>query len=309
MPVILPITMPAPISSQWTHEILVSHLRLIMDELDNRVLQDSHIRVHINAAITTLFSTMKTIRDPYYGMVLQATPDPVTQSGFLGPQVGQCIDLSILTSPNVILWTDRLGNPVALDTASPMGRYATPASLLFEVYRVGYTYQATQAGTPTPFLSKEINCHKRSMEELLYLQSDSNMQFDYEVAWHHYGNLIYLFVGSAFANPATSTPAPNIPWIPNRYYIHGYRNPILDDLLPPDRSFTWRRPVDVPDAYLNAVVTQAQKRCLEQMGKQSRPDLDYVTQNLAQNIIQQSAAATQEEAAERKKMNYGLETR
>lgn len=280
MPLIAPLRVESTLSVVWTHERLVSEIRVATNELDNERIQDSNIRNHINVCISNIAELLNLAKNPLYGISWEATPD---YNGVGLPPAGRppipYIDLSIPVALEVNgqPWTTTLPNTAVF----------SPYSLLWEINRVGFVNQGSIILN---------NCQKLSQEEIMHLSTRTNLQATQHISWNQHGNMLYLWIGQEV------TP-------PSQFWIFGYRNPILDDLKDYATSVTWRKPVDLSDRYVRLLLLMAQKMVLEQVNKQIDPALEQNIQSMTSQITSQIVQETQFAEMQRTKQEYGLKTR
>jgi hypothetical protein len=284
MPLVSPLKVESTLSVIWTHERLVSEVRTATNELDNERVQDSNIRNHINVCLSNIAELLNLAKNPIYGISWQATPD-YTGVGF--PPAGKppipFIDLTIPCSLEV--------NNQPWTTTLPTTSQFTPYSLLWEINRLGYGYQ-----DPLGNSYSMHNCQKLSQEEIMHLNTGSNMQATQHISWNHHGGSIYLWIGQEVIAP-------------NEFWIFGYRNPIMDDLKDYATSVTWRKPIDLSDRYIRLLLLMSQKMVLEQVNKQIDPAMEQNIQSMTAQITSQIVQETQFAEAQRVKQEYGLKTR
>lgn len=264
----MPVT--STLSVIWTHQRLVSELRVITNELDNERVQDANIRNHVNVCLSNIAELLNLAKDPFYGVTWNATPDGNTPM----PNINLNTKVSLLVNGSG--WT----------TLNPSVSTFAPYALLWEVNRLGFTNAA----------GKLANAQRLSLEEIMHLNTGDNMQYQEAVAWHLHGGYLYLYVGGNITAPSA-------------YYIFGFRNPILDDLQPPASSTTWTQAIDLPDRYARLLLLMGQKMVLEQVNKQVDPSIDAAINQTTQQITSSIVAETQYAEAMRQKKEYGLNTR
>lgn len=258
------------LSTVWTHQRLVSELRVITNELDNERVQDSNIRNHVNVCISNIAELLNMAKNPFYGITWQAAPD--------GSSPMPYIDLSTKLALTV--------NGQTWQTTNPSSATFAPYQLIWDLNRLGFV----NAG------GNLANAQGLSMEEVMHLNTGDNMQYTQAVAWHLHGDRIYMYVGDEIAAPSL-------------YYIFGFRNPILDDLRPTDVSTTWGKTVDLPDRYVRLLLLMGQKMVLEQVNKAVDPAIDQAINQTTQQITASIVAEAQFAESQRTKQEYGLKTR
>lgn len=283
---------PVSLGRTWTYESAASRVAILTQVNDNENVQWLNIRNHINVAISTVVERLELSQQPWYRISLPAQLEPQLHMTGL-----YYIDLSKLIQPQ-----------------PSNEQFYVPIKFLSDIIRLTIPV-ITEAGVlQSNFFSG--NCTKKDITELNQLQSSYNTQWMSSVAWAHNGNEILIFIGDQIATGLRPTPNPNVipsytlnePEDKGSFIITAERQPMLDDLKPPDGlapSLTYRTLIDIPDKYINLVIQIAQKSTLEQLEK-------TVPQALENQIAQQFGAYSQQVSqdltiaqARREKQDYG----
>lgn len=285
MPVLTPSKGVVPLSSQWTHSQMLTHVRTMVGEYDSDVLQNFTIRQYINTAISQVAALLRTNADSLYDIVWEATTD-----GTIG------------TLPFVDL-TIPVGQPAASASAGqrkiarPQKVTSTnflPSNILAEIDKVT-GYKTTAQAAATNVLTGNIA--KRSVDELMALQNGMNTQYRQSMfyAWRH--PIVYLFFGSELDSGLNvNLAAGKLYNRPLGVIIWGKRYPLLDNgLHPSDPDSTYETAVDLPDNYVRLALLIAQKLCLESMGKAIEPTAIQEIMALSQKVTENIGMDVQKE--------------
>lgn len=302
MPVILanPIV---PLSSVWTHERLVNHVRTVTNELDNERIQNTHLRNHVNAAIASVCDILNTAKKPDYGVMWRATLEGIEHASGL-----EWIDLSTPVTVTVAnAWEVGFNQNSKLSAGEII-----PSAFLDRITNV--TCKPSQSVGEQNNVADVLktNCQLLSISEIATLSNGFNDQYRQSICYCPYGKDILFHIGSQITVAANVAPDGTSTFFerPFHYVIWASRRPILDNLIPENTAgSSWTAYVDIPDQYMRLVILLAQKMTIESLNKQ----VDNGTeQAIAAQIAQiqglvQADVAT--EKAEREKQKQGFSTR
>lgn len=302
-----------PLSTSWLTRDLVSHVRALVNELDNQRLQNQTIRANIRSATSHVAQLLATHKHPEYGItwrfnleggtqpptnLTQATRDPITGMYWCNLRT-----LVIPTAP--VAANAEAAYPEPSNVNPSINAGVIPLNLLQKVE----TIQASKDfGTQAADIVWQGNLQELSIDELSALQNDYNSQWRQSICYAVHGHAIYLYFGNTIGR--SNTPSENPYQLPQRFTLFGYRKPILDNLLPEESpNSSWTALVDIPDEHIRLVQLMAQKMCLEQLNKQVAPEVSTDIAQLTQVLTGQLNQEYQMERAEREKVRKGFNTR
>lgn len=122
-------------------------------------------------------------------------------------------------------------------------------------------------------------CTEMMLEEIITLSTDLNTKFQQSVCWVWHGEEILVYVGPRLRTGITETSS---------FTVWGYRQPVMDDLLPPTQSQTLHTQIDVPNRVVPLVRALGQKACLEQLGKAIPVEVTALINQMLGNTSKQS---------------------
>jgi len=302
MPVILaqPIV---PLSSTWTNEKLVNEIRSSTSELDNEKIQNTMIRNHLNQAIAFLVDMLNTAQRPDYGITWRCT-------------------LESTEHPTGLDWIN-LATPVAVTAANAWeALYADNANLSAGQMLPYAHLWGVKALTAKPSLTGgeqnsvantwKNNCQLLTATQLGSLANGYNDQYRQSICYNVHGKDVLLYIGSQITSAANVAPAAPTTYFerPKHFIIWGYRQPLLDNLLPePATGSSWKKYVDIPDKHIRLVTLLTQKMTLESIQKA----VDNGTEQIISQQIQQIRGAVNEtiqaDIAEQVKQKQGFSAR
>lgn len=305
-----------PLSTSWLTRDLVSHVRALVNELDNQRLQNQTIRANIKSATSHVAQLLATHKHPEYGIawrfVLEGT-QPVTHLGFATPDAITGMywcNLRTLVIPVTPSFANaEAAYPQPRNTNQTINAGVVPINLLQKIESVQASRDLpTQAGLTV----WQGNIQELSIDELSALYNHYNLQWRQSICYAVHGSAIYFYFGPDVGYPAHPLGGDDssLYKLPLRFTLYGYRKPILDNLLPEeDPNSSWATLVDIPDEHIRLVQLMAQKMCLEQLNKQVAPEVSTDIAQLTQVLTGQLNQEYQMERADREKVRKGFNTR
>jgi hypothetical protein len=201
--------------------------------------------------------------------------------------------------------------------------YYVPLNIIHDIKRINVAGKRNALGTA--WLNTKLwqgNVTKWDASMLTHTNWGLNVQHKQTLAWSREGSDILLFVGSDIEMVVTggtpASPAIKPYMIDHRtgategndvFSIIAVRQPLLDDLLAPNNSGTYRMPIDVPNQHVRLVLLLTQKMILEQLSEQVPANLTNEINSLTQQITSNLSNELQFEKANREKQNYGTQQR
>jgi len=274
-----------PLSNFWTYFRVSSEAKILTNTNDNEEVSDDNVRYHVNSCISYIADLLLLASSPWYGTVMKASIETSLHDTGL-----PYIDLTGAAS----------GNPSFIDVSRA----------LHKIERVSVPKVA--GGASTQFKG---NCVKWDLTKLTQQANNMNNQHSQTIAWEHYGDKIYLFIGQDINSPASSS---GVYTLPDNFTIFSYRQPLLDDLLPPVTSDTYIQRtstemvnanvseyVDLPDRYIKLLIDMVQALILQQL---QRPIPNQLEQSVNQGVLQLTQMLSEEKrnaAEDRMKVAYG----
>lgn len=298
---VVQVTPIVPLSSSWTHERIVNEVRSLTNELDNERINNSSIRNHINAGIAFIADLLNTAQKPDYGIIWRANLEStVSPSGL--DWIDLTTPLTVATSNN---W-ERGFNQNDFVSANQM----IPSSHLWGLSYV--TAKAAASGQNNPANVFKGNCQLLSISEITTLNTGLNDQYRASICYVRHGSSILFHIGSQITAAANTAPDNTATYYerPKDFVIYGYRQPLLDNMLPESTSnSSFKKYVDVPDRHVRLLLLLAQKNVQEQLKK----EVDAGLEQSIGVIIQQIQGAVQQDitqqVSERTKQKQGFSTR
>lgn len=303
-----------PLSTSWMTRDLVSHVRALVNEIDNQRLQNQTIRANIKSATSHVAQLLAMHKHPEYGIAWRFNIEGGTQPPtHLGQATRDAVtglywcNLGTLVIPVAPVTANaQAAYPEPSDSNASINQGVIPLNLLQKIETIQASKDLATQTTPDPVW--QGNIQELSIDELSALQNDYNTHWRQSICYAVHGHAIYFYFGPAIGR--NSDPADNDYELPRRFTLYGYRKPILDNLLPEeDPNSSWTSLVDVPDEHIRLVQLMAQKMCLEQLNKQVAPEVSTDIAQLTQVLTGQLNQEYQMERADREKVRKGFNTR
>ena len=292
-----------PLSSTWTVEKVVNEVRTLISEQDNQKIHNSHIRNHLNIAISDTAMRMNTAKHPDYGIVWKAE---LEGSGNLHPSGLDWIDLRTPVAVTVAQAYERAFEQNPNVTSGSI----IPHNHIWEISRITAKKAASGQGSANNVI--EGNVPIKPIEVVANLANDLNNQYRQSILAAPHGSGIILHIGSEITTAyGTAISPPDTQYCRPRYFIlWGYRQPLLDNLLAETLTgSSWTMPVDVPNKFIRLIVLLGQKMCLEQLSKQVDSNTSNEIIALQNQVAQQYIQEQQLERQRITEQKYGFDTR
>lgn len=309
---IIDFNLPAPLSNLYTHQEAVSEILVLTNTKDNENIQLSNVRNHLNLSIAQIVELVGISHSPRYEIHLRACVEKQLHvSGLHWVN----LDNGTFTPGFIASQGLRAINRVSINKQKDYTAFSTDALTFYSAeswYPMPYDPGLVGYGT-----RRAGNLTKLDISALTQLNSgaDRNIQWDSSIAWTHSGNAIMLFIGNdiaTFLQGIWATAEDDVTANPYAFpfadlTIHALRQPMLDDLLAPSISVTYKRNIDLPDEYMSLCIALAQHKVLEQINADPN-DRSLVGQTI-QTELSKIQANIQEkvqfEKLEREKKKYG----
>lgn len=296
----MPVTaIPAivPLSSSWTVQNMVGHIRVLINELDNERFQNANIRTSLNIAISHVAQLLNIAQEPWYQIAWQ-----VTLESALHITGVKYINLSTQVTPAAPTGGTGDRAPQGGQGGVTAGD-VIPSNLLWEVRQMIASASSAQISGNVPNVWTG-NLTRLSVNEIMNLQNNYNTQYRQSMCWVHSGTNIFVHQGTDIAASGKDYVTPG------QLAIVGSRNPLLDNLAGENVSGSgWGQLIDLPDRHMRLAMLMTQKMCLEQLNKVIPASLDGEVANLSQQITNNVVAELQFEQGKRSKVDQGFQTR
>lgn len=305
-----------PLSSSWLLRDLCSHVRNLVNELDNARIQNSTIRANVRSAISHVADLLSTAKYPEYGITwgltlecstLPVPPNRLAQA-LRDPKTGfyWCNLRTLVTPIAPVTNQGEIGYAQPNNMNPGINAGVIPINLLSKIQSI----QANRNWVTQTIMTHNVwkgHVTELHIDELAALYNNYNTQYRQSICYSLHGSELYFFFGDTIG---VFQNGENIYELPQTFTLFGYRKPILDNLLPEDDpASSWNALVDIPDEHIRLVQLVAQKMCLEQLNKMVPESLDSNVNQLTQALTQQLQADMQIDAAERQKVRKGFSTR
>lgn len=272
-----------PLSKAWTHQTLVSQAMALTNTIDNEIVQTSQVRAHANIAISHIAELLSTANYPFYGIDgigTFETQDSIDSYATTDPVAGSLTSTGTLINHNSGLLQINLRTFNAANPTAPIPSVASWSNVYFD----NITKISALPTIAQDSLIWSGNLTKLDLSQMLELISYRNDGWRNSGAWCWHGDNILVFFGQNIASAIVGSSATaNYNTGCGQITIMGFRQPILDDLLPPVNSSTWTTMVDLPDKYMKLALQMTQKMILEQLNQQIPAQLEA---NIAQTLQQ-----------------------
>jgi hypothetical protein len=288
-----------PSNGQYTHEMLVTALRTMLNDYGGGKLDTFDLRLWLNLGLTKAAGFIRTYAPQYYTIKLQGiiNQDVTQGSSLLGGvskyAYGQC-DLGTavqVSAPDYergeISWPTRIyGNAVwssivpyqyicDVPTVQISHKYNTTTSLQYPNYWIGLP-------------------HKVAPDQFAAIISGLNDSWRQDVVWTYDDKKVKMWFGSeVLINPSMQSSALQYNWFTNaRADITVLRKPILDDLGDLSKIdangpvFTnYREYVDCPDEAIGLLLQYAKEAALGVLGKPEDAGTKQVSIMMEQSLL------------------------
>lgn len=296
----MPVTaIPAivPLSSSWTVQNMVGHIRVLINELDNERFQNANIRTSLNIAISHVAQLLNIAQEPWYQIAWQVTLE--NSNHFTGVP---WINLATAVTPTAATGGTGDRTPQGGQGGVTAGN-VIPSNLLWEIRQMVASRSSAQISGNVQNVWTG-NLTRLSVNEVMNLQNNYNTQYRQSMCWVHSGSSIFVHQGADIA-------ASNTDYVtPGQLSIIGSRNPLLDNIAGESATGTgWTQLIDLPDRHMRLAMLMTQKMCLEQLHKEIPASLDGEVANLSQQITNNVVAELQFEQGKRSKVDQGFQTR
>jgi len=182
-----------------------------------------------------------------------------------------------------------------LDTAHPTGLDRIDLSTFQDLDRFIHHIERVNIVNGT----RIGNLSKWDLSMMTQQRSGWNLQHDQTATWTHLGSDILMFFGKDVDSPANALEHSSYDVSSADFAIVGYRQPILDDMLPESTSLTYKHTkdtdipqineyIDLPDRYAKLLIDMVQASILQQVNvdipKQIEQSINQATQQLTSMI-------------------------